>query len=911
MPLRLFATVLVFFGAGSAALATPQNKKALAEHFGPFLARKLNDCRLCHLPEPRGTLPGEEADQPHNPFGERLKELRQELKKAGKPSDIVARFQAIVNEDSDGDGTPNLVELLTGHNPGDAKDKPSAQDLQTLPGTQAAWQKFLVSYRWRPFEPVQRPSVPTVQNTAWVRNAVDAFLAAEHQSRGLKPRPEADRATLLRRVYLDLIGLPPTREELQAFLADTSPNAYEKTVEKLLASPQHAERWGRHWMDVWRYSDWAGYGMEQRESQPHIWQWRDWIVESLHADKGYDQMIREMLAGDELAPLDRDTLRATGFLARNWYKFNRNVWLDHAVEHTAKAFLGVTLNCARCHDHMYDPIRQSEYYAFRAFFEPHQVRLDRLPGQADLRKLGLPRVYDADANVPTFLFHRGNEANPDKSKPIAPAVPRALGGAPLQIVPVPLPRDVTHPDRRMFVVHETLAASEQKVRDAEAAFLKAGKDAFRSPAALVLTPGVDSLLPRLSAERETWNQLLLLEVQAHQARAEHGTLVTVLQAEALEDAGKKETHAWQEAAKLAQQRQREQAVVAARLALVKVQLAGPQAPSRNEPPFVTKVKAAREVVAKAEAQAKQPATTAYTARPQATYPTTSTGRRLALAKWLTAKQNPLTARVAMNHLWLRHFGKPLVATVFDFGQNGQLPTHPALLDWLAAEFMDHGWSMKHMHRLLVTSTAYRMASTPDDRALSLDPDNRFLWRMPGKRMEAEAVRDSVLHLAGLLDTARGGPELSHDDGLTTFRRSLYYRHANEKQMVFLALFDAPGVNECYQRYESIVPQQALALANSSLVQKAAREFARKLDPHLPAPAFLEEIFLRILCRPPTGPERQLCLEFLQEQAQLLRQPHLSGFGPAVAAPVPSDVPLRVRANLIQVLFNHHEFVTVR
>ena len=198
----------------------------------------------------------------------------------------------------------------------------------------------------------------------------------------------------MRRVYLDLVGLPPTRDELAAFLADDSPNAYEAVVDRLLASPQYGERWARHWMDVWRYSDWAGYKEEIRNSARHIWRWRDWIVESLNADKGYDRMATEMLAGDELAPTDPNTLRATGFLVRNWEKFNRNSWLEATIEHTAKAFLGVTMNCCRCHDHKFDPISQVEYFQFRAIFEPHEVRTERVPGQPDVLKDGLPRICD-------------------------------------------------------------------------------------------------------------------------------------------------------------------------------------------------------------------------------------------------------------------------------------------------------------------------------------------------------------------------------------------------------------------------------------------------------------------------------------------------------------------------------------
>ncbi len=241
------------------------------------------------------------------------------------------------------------------------------------------------------------------------------------------------------------------------------PTPCETVVDRLLASPHYGERWGRHWMDVWRYSDWDGYAKEVRESQPHIWRWRDWIVESLNADKPYDEMIREMLAADEMAPDDPLAQRATGFLARNWYKFNRNVWLDNTVEHTSKAFLGITLNCARCHDHMYDPIQQTEYYAFRAFFEPHQVRTDRVPGESNTERDGLVRAYDANAEQPTFLFVRGNEAQPDKDKPLAPAVPDVLGGEPLVVESIRLPAEAYYPGLRAFVQQESLAEAQGAV----------------------------------------------------------------------------------------------------------------------------------------------------------------------------------------------------------------------------------------------------------------------------------------------------------------------------------------------------------------------------------------------------------------------------------------------------------------
>src|SRR5262249_30553716 len=232
-----------------------------------------------------------------------------------------------------------------------------------------------------------RPALPAFADPAWGRNPVDVFLAAGHARHGLTASPPADKPHLLRRVYLDLIGLPPTREELHVFLADDSPDAYERVVDRLLASPQYGERWARHWMDVWRYSDWYGRRSvpDVMNSYARIFRWRDWIVRSLNEDKGYDRMVTEMLAADEVCPDDDANVVATGFLVRNWFKWNYHQWMKDNVEHTAKAFLGLTLNCCHCHDHKYDPITNEEYFRFRAFFEPLELRHERVPGEPDPR----------------------------------------------------------------------------------------------------------------------------------------------------------------------------------------------------------------------------------------------------------------------------------------------------------------------------------------------------------------------------------------------------------------------------------------------------------------------------------------------------------------------------------------------
>jgi hypothetical protein len=307
-----------------------------------------------------------------------------------------------------------------------------------------------------------------------------------------------------------------------------------------------------------------------------------------------------------------------------------------------------------------------------------------------------------------------------------------------------------------------------------------------------------------------------------------------------------------------------------------------------------KIEAAQRALAKAAVALNEPAGTSYKARSTDDYPAESTGRRLALARWLIDSKNPLTARVAVNHLWARHFaGQGLVPSVDDFGRNGRAATHPALVDWLASELMANGWKMKPIHRLIVTSATYRQGSTARDRELAGDPEDVWLWRMPSRRMEAELVRDNVLWAAGELDLSAGGPEIDQGLGLSSKRRSLYFRSAPEKEVEFLKLFDGPNVTECYLRRPSVVPQQALALANSQLVVEAARTLAAKLAEQRGAEAFVRAAFLRVLARAASDEEVKACVAFLSDPS------HQRGSAE------------RAREDLITVLFNHNDFVTVR
>jgi hypothetical protein len=752
---------------------------------------------------------------------------------------------------------------------------------------------------WAFRAPVRAPVPHVSRPTA---NPIDAFLAGEREKRGLVPQPPADRRILLRRVYLDLIGLPPTREELAAFLADLSPDAYERVVDRLLASPQFGERWGRHWMDVWRYSDWWGLGAEVRNSQKHIWHWRDWIVESLNADKGYDQMVREMLAADELYPTDLDRLRAGGFLARQYFKFNRNTWLEETVEHTSKAFLGLTLNCAKCHEHKFDPIEQADFYRFRAFFEPYQVRMEQAPSEIDFEKDGIPHGFDCNLDAPTYLFTRGDEKRPEKDRPVAPGLPRILSFDQLPIRPVTLPPEAQDPGLRPVVVADQLRAADRQVQTARAGLEKATQ-------ALAVVEKDASLAGRAQ----------LQVVIAQKVLAVSEAELAALRARAAADRAKVTPQApdGENLARLAALAEKHVAVARAEEALARADLDVLHADAGKRAEAHTKRDATRDAVTR---QALATPGVVYTplrgalktlesnveteASRNKPFPTSSTGRRSALAQWITDRRNPLAARVAVNHIWAWHFGTPLVATVFDFGRKGAAPTHPELLDWLAVGFMDHGWSMKHLHRLMVTSDAYRLTSSSAgsaDANRTADAANRYYWRMNPVRMDAEVLRDSLLHLAGELDTTMGGPSIPTTDDKTR-RRSLYFVHSHNDQQRFLSMFDNASVLECYRRQESIVPQQALGLSNSKLALTMAAKINARLHERLGTVSdadFVRAAFETVLASTPTAEEQAECEKALHELTEVLKK---SAQG---------DPARRARGDLVHALLNHNDFITVR
>ncbi|QDU98007.1 PSD1 and planctomycete cytochrome C domain-containing protein [Lignipirellula cremea] len=787
------------------------------------------------------------------------------------------------------------------------------------------------------FRPLVRPPVPTDAGEGL--NPIDAFVARGHRQQKLTPQGEAPRVLLLRRLHLDLVGLPPTAAEIRVFEADASPGWYERQVDQLLDDPRHGERWARHWMDIWRYSDWWGLGAQLRNSQKHIWHWRDWLVESLNADTSYDEMVRLMLAADELQPQNPQQLRATGYLARNYFLFNRHQWMEETVEHVSKGFLGLTVNCAKCHDHKYDPISQQDFYRMRAFFEPYQVRVDLLPGEPDPTQAGVPRVFDAALDTPTYLFIRGQESNPDKAHPLSPGVPSQFALETLQITPVDLPAEAWQPARRPGMLESYLAAAQEKVEAAEAAVEQVRQKLHAAKDSQADSPAVISDAAASGTELEQ-AQLALAVAQAE--RDSIARRSAAMRADwAMTDAGDGAANA----AALKQQRQEATAAavlaervvtlakarqklaeVEARRATALAELASLEEPPAPEDPAAAHVKLRQEAAVAQAAVDTAVASLQKPVEPSAMYvplpgavwsatrflfsgkddpappfPAQSTGRRRALAAWITDRRNPLTARVAVNHLWARHMGKPLVATVFDFGRNGAQPTHPELLDWLAVELIESGWSMKHMHRLIVGSAAYRRSSSSIDAAASQerDPDNRYWWRREPIRVESQVVRDTVLQLTGKLDLTQGGPPIPPEEQAASLRRSLYFFHSKNSRNSLLTTFDEADVTDCYRRDQSIVPQQALALTNSQLVLDAIGPIAAQLslsgeaDVPLDDDAFVERAFRVLLGVTPNDDERAASRQALDAWGKL----------PAPARPA--------REYLVWTLLNHNDFVTVR
>lgn len=697
----------------------------------------------------------------------------------------------------------------------------------------------LVTDKDRDFWAFQAPrpvTVPLAREPERVRNAVDAFVTQKLREKGLTLSPEADRLVLIRRASFDLTGLPPEPTQVQAFLTDQSSDAYEKLIDRLLASPRYGEHVGRFWLDLAGYSDSEGK-REQDLPRPEAWRYRDYVIRSFNADKPYDRFLLEQLAGDELTDYEHapeitpeiyDNLVATGFLRMapdaSWanitgYVPDRIEVIADEIDVLGSAVMGLTLKCARCHSHKFDPIPQRDYYRLVAVFkgaldEYDWLKPDVRPGLGPVSSdvIGarlLPYVTTAE----TREWHAHNaqlDKEAESSRAALSEAERALAARYEKERFAQLPAVVRDDVRAaLATAREKRTAVQNYLADKLGPWVRLDRDALKA---------VDAGFAK---------QVAATEARIATLRAAHRPAPKI---QALWDQGEPSpTYLYRRGDYLNPGA-----------------LVGPGVPSA-----LTDGKTPFEV--------KPPWPGAK-----------KTGRRLAFARWVTRPDHPLTARVAVNRIWKHHFGTGIVKTLGNFGKAGAPPTHPELLDWLAREFVQRGWSLKTMHRLLMTSATYRQSSAVTPDHLTHDPDNALYTRMPLVRLDAEALYDTLLLVAGRLDATRFGPAdgvQSHPDGLVTpsgtergWRRLIYVKHLRKQTLTHLENFDYPQMNpNCIERRDSIVALQALHLMNTGMVHELAGHFARRVmneagsDPR----SQIGRVYWLALSRPPSAEESRI------------------------------------------------------
>ena len=706
------------------------------------------------------------------------------------------------------------------------------------------------------FCPPVSPPLPQVRAQHRVRTPIDSFLLARLEAKGLTFSRDASRTTLLRRAFLDLVGLPPSPDQIDAFLADEHPEAFERQIDRLLESPQYGERWGRHWLDVAGYTDSPHYTPDKSGNMLVFddWRYRDYVVRAFNQDKPYDLFLAEQLAGDELVdwkgatkygPEILEPLIATGYLRTtpDWthsvveypnYRFDT---LSRVVDNVSTGLLGLTMNCVRCHRHKFDPIPQEDYYRLMAVFATAFNPDDWLkPADRYLADVPPPEKAEIDrhnATVETRTAEIAKELD-DLRAPHR----KQLRAAKLEKLPQVLRGDV-----------EAAIAAPAAARNEVQRYLVEKFEAALSVSDQELTNSLSD------GEKETVAKLGKESAELPPSKRTLGRI------QGLCDVGK---------------------VPELRLLI----RGDPTTPGKIVEPGFPAV-----LCSPSRSDLERPAETKGD----------SSGRRLALAKWLTSRDHPLTARVLVNRVWEHHFGKGIVATPENFGHSGSPPTHPELLDWLAVDFIEQGWSIKRLHRLLMTSTAYRQSSRPEAEASAagtVDPDNDLIWRMNLRRIEAEVLRDAVLAVSGTLDPSPRGPPVPvemNPDGLVTvsekgptptskWRRSLYVKSLRGShplgqgfKLSMFEIFDYPEiVINCTRRTNSTTPLQSLALLNSKFMIEQSRYFAERVErlagPHAPPEKTVELAFVVSLGRQPTKGELDSCLDHLRAQAEAFAGP---------------------------------------
>lgn len=709
------------------------------------------------------------------------------------------------------------------------------------------------------FQPIVKHDVPEFDPGQRVRTPVDAFLLAALGEKGLSFSPDADKLTLLRRAHLDLTGLPPGLDETVEFLADNTAGAYERMLDRLLASRHYGERWGRHWLDVTGYADSEGYTAADLV-RGYSYKYRDYVIRSFNADKPFDQFIVEQLAGDELvtAPHENLTpdvvekLTATGFLRMAAdgtesgaadAEVARNQVLADTLKIVSSALLGMSLECAECHDHRHDPILQTDYYRVRAIFEPaYDWKSWRVPSQ---RRISL--YSDAERARATEIEARVAEVAAEKAKERADLVDAALAKE----------LEKFDPATREQIRVAYYTAADQRTPEQ--------KQIFRdSPFLMIHGGNLYQYNPEAAEKLEKYDKRIA-EIRAPKPSEDFIRALTEVPGQ-----------------------------VPVTYLFHRGDLKRPKGPIAPGGLTVTAPEGRRLAIVENDP----------------VLPTS--GRRLAYARWLTSGKHPLVARVLVNRAWLHHFGRGLVATPSDFGTMGGRPSHPDLLDWLASDFMEEGWSFKRLHKLIMMSTTYRQTAQREARKNAIDPENRLYWRKPMLRLDAEVIRDRILATSGMLNTKMYGPPVSivkDDVGQVVVsaskdgseRRSVYIQVRRSLPVSLLRQFDMPVMEvNCDKRPSSTVCTQALTLMNGDFVLQQARHFADRLrrDAGDDVRRQVSLAWQLAYIRPPTDEETETALSFVQRQVRHLRESETK------------EPEVQAMTSLCQVLLGSSEFLYV-
>lgn len=758
-------------------------------------------------------------------------------------------------------------------------------------------------------QPIVDPPLPAVKQADWPRAKFDHYVLARLEAAGLTPSPEAPRATWLRRVSFDLTGLPPTAEEVANFEADQTPQAYETVVERLLASPRYGERWARHWLDVARYGDTRGYAFQKERKYPYSYTYRDYVINAFNNDLPYDRFVKEQIAADLLPDHDSADLAALGLLTTG-RRFNRNEDdIDDLIDVVTRGFLGLSVACARCHDHKYDAIPTDDYYSLYGVFasieEPGELPLIGEPTEneayskfmAELEKRqaaardyesaehakNVTQAVDTAADYLARIAAGGNSNLLDKLSFLALKEP--------DIRPRLLERWKRYLDENAKDDHATLGVWKQLATLKEDEFTTAGKEKL------------DALLAR--GEGTDAGQINpLLKAALEKERPTSGVQLARTYGELLKEVVKKyrETGANKEAFDKLAPPEKELAK------LVVDEKSPPQLPREEAGRFLSR--AQRNRFQELERQAKTleatspaapPRAMAVVERPQPNnprvfirgnpgrpgkavprqylavlspservpYPQKQSGR-LELANEITSPENPLTRRVIINRLWMYHFGEPLVGTPSDFGIRAEVPTQPEVLDSLSTLLLEKGWSLKAIHREIVLSATYRQVSSDREDGRAIDPENRLLWRMNRRRLEWEPMRDTLLFVSGSLDTTMGGRPVELTGNDPSNRRAVYGFIDRQDLPNLFRVFDIASPDQhAPRRPRTTVPQQALFLMNNPFVIKQAQAIVTSVEKNTAASRDerVTAMYQMILARKPDDVEMKIATDFIEQSSQ--------------------------------------------